>query len=131
VMLRVNLETGFALDNSVAYLYQSADCTGQAYLSLSLSLSLPLPLPLSVFGNGAASPTPIAPEIGTTAIVPPATVPSIYFADKPESVLSIRTAIGGIFGTLCSGYGGFNVAVGLPQSVPVSSLGLTPPFSVK
>jgi hypothetical protein len=117
VTLRVDLETGLALDNSVAYLYQSADCTGQAYLSLSLLYT--------------DSPTPIAPEIGTTAIVPPETIPSIYFADKPVSVLNIKSAIGGIFGTSCQGFGGFIAAVGLPQSVPVSSLGLTPPFTVK
>jgi hypothetical protein len=127
VILRVILETGFALDNFVTYFYQSADCTGQAYLSLGGGQSTISPLGGGLYYN-AWSATPIAPEIGTIAIVPPETVPSIYFAGKPASVLNINSYT---VGTPFCQAGVANIAVGLPQSVPMSSLGLTPPFSVK
>jgi hypothetical protein len=113
--------SGIATIDSFEYLYQSADCTGQAYLSLT------------GLGGGRSI---IAPEIGHISMAPPVTVPTIYFAGQPASVLNIKS---GQFplaapGTPCQtmgGANGFPIAVGLPQSVPVSDLGLTPPFHVK
>jgi hypothetical protein len=119
VMLQFDLETGFAaIDFSLQYLYQSADCTGQAYL------------PLSGVGQGV-----MAPEIGQISMVPPVTVPTIYFAGQPASVLNIKSGQFPFSPGSCRTYGtnanGFLTAVGFPQSVPVSDLGLTPPFKIK
>ena len=109
--------TGFQItnnNNTVAYYYQSIDCTGQAYFSVSQA------------NNN------VGPAYGVVATVPPATAPSIYFAGTPASKLvmhSGRSAISGC-GPINSP-DGFPIAAGPAQIVPVSSLGLTLPFSIK
>jgi hypothetical protein len=123
VMIPVDLDTGFTgLEGPLAYAYQSVDCTGQAYFVVN-----------SLF---AASTTTtagaIAPALGFTAIVPPATTPSIYFAGTPRSILNIKSYR--VVGMGCQPSGppeGLAIYVGPVQSVLVSSLGLTPPFGIK
>jgi hypothetical protein len=107
-----DLTTGFQIwaPNNILYYYQSDDCTGPAFL----------PVDQNSFSDVLA--------LGIIATVPPATQPSIYFAGKPESLVvkSFR-----FLTAPCQGGFDFNAFVGIPQSVLVSSLGLTLPFSVK
>jgi len=110
----LDFTTGFRTDfpADIQPWYQSADCTGPAYLAVS-------PIPAA----NAAVNGPAAAQIVT---VPPATAPSIYFAGAPTAVLimgSTRT-------NNCYPYGDYG-GVGLLQSVPLSNLGLTLPFSLK
>jgi hypothetical protein len=114
-----DLAGGFqtALHSSdLLYLYQSIDCTGQAYLGV----------------NNPNFPGTVVtgPAVGFVTAIPPATAPSIYFAGPPAMV-TINSArnVGGS----CAGWGGTPdpVYVGPAQSMPVSSLGLTLPFSIK
>jgi hypothetical protein len=100
----------------LVYMYQSSNCAGQAYLPV----------------DGWNSGFPSLPTQGKTATILPATQPSIYFAGKP-SVLTLgsyQTITGTPLDCVTLGPG-FTQYVGLPQSVLVSSLGLTPPFSIK
>jgi hypothetical protein len=99
------------VDPSALYYYQSSDCTGQAYLLVS-SNEANLALPAQ----------------GVPAIVPPSTEPMIYFARTPTR-LTIQSR-GRVPGPDCNTGSGL-FWVGIPQSVPVSSLGLTLPFSIK
>ena len=71
-----------------------------------------------------------APALGQVATVPPATAPSIYFAGAPL-LLSFQSFryIGQSCGSM--GPGGDIEYAGPAQVFPVSSLGLTLPFSVK
>jgi hypothetical protein len=106
----VDFTSGFQVvdpSNTMTYFYQSADCTGQAYLPVKL--------------NYAAT----TPAQGI--VIPPATTPSIYFAGTPAMVTfqSFRGV-----GQGCQP-GNQAFFAGLLQSVPVSSLGLTLPFGVK
>jgi hypothetical protein len=131
VQLLVDVEVGFIqIQNAnppfltdFAYYFQSVDCTGQAYL---------LPNRLAT-AYGAAS----LPALGTVATIPPSTQPSIYFAGLPVSRLNIGSwrnagAVGGdTSNTICNSNTFISDYVGPAQSVPVSSLGLTPPFSIK
>jgi hypothetical protein len=109
----VDFTSGFQIivdpSNIMAYFYQSADCTGQAYLPVKL--------------NYAAT----TPAQGIVAVIPPATTPSIYFAGTPAMV-TFKSFRG--VGQGCQP-GNQAFFAGLLQSVPVSSLGLTLPFSIK
>jgi hypothetical protein len=112
-----DLTIGFDSEqDAIPYFYQTTDCTGQAYFPVNLSDDHHV----------------IEPVTGTVAIVAPATAPSIYFAGTPVSVVaakSVRNA-----GQSCMTFNPNSppsIAVGPAQSVPVSSLGLTLPFSVK
>ncbi len=113
VELQVDLLAGFAT-KAFNYWYQSSDCTGQAYLMVNSNAG----------GNILA-----LPAQGAVGLVSPSTEPSIYFAGTP-SLLTVKSyrSSGSSF---CSPYGNFPQYFGLPQSIPVSSLGLTPPFSIK
>jgi hypothetical protein len=96
---------------------QSVDCTGQAYL----------------YANPALLGTPgvlTGPAIGVVTAIPPATAPSIYFAG---SLVMVTLQSFRYVGYPCQGWGnGPNPNyVGPVEVVPVSSLGLTLPFSIK
>ena len=99
---------------NVVYWFQSFDCTGQGYFRLNRN-------------QGPAA----LPALGTVATISPSTQPSIYFAGLPAGLLDIGSyrPTGG----MCSSFrpDPEPFYVGPAQSVPVSSLGLTPPFSVK
>jgi hypothetical protein len=118
VLLRVrDLTTGFDNEqDAIPSFYQSTDCTGQAYFPVNLSDDNHV----------------IEPVIGTVGMIAPATAPSIYFAGTPVIVVaakSVRNA-----GQSCIMFNPSSpplIAVGPAQTVPVSSLGLTLPFSVK
>jgi hypothetical protein len=113
VELQVDVVAGF-VTKGFNYWYQSSDCSGQAYLMVNSNVA-----------GGILA----LPAQGVVALVSPATEPSIYFAGTP-SLLTMKSyhSSSSLF---CSPYGNFAQYFGLPQSVPVSSLGLTPPFSVK
>ena len=113
VELQVDVVAGF-VTKGFNYWYQSSDCSGQAYLMVNSSVA-----------GGILA----LPAQGAVALVSPATEPSIYFAGTP-SLLTIKSYHSSS-SSFCSPYGNFAQYFGLPQSVPVSSLGLTPPFSVK
>jgi hypothetical protein len=120
VVLRVgDFTTGIGNggDDTLTYWYQSADCTDQAYL------------PLNPAGLGYVT----GPVFGTVATVPPAAMPTIYFAGTPVSVVEAKSArpAGQSCVTLNPDNSPVPIAVGPPQSVPVGSLGLTLPFSIK
>jgi hypothetical protein len=113
-----DLTTGFQPDGSALYYYyQSTDCTGQAYLSIA---------------NGGNSHM-TAPAYGQVLTIPPATAPSIYFAGTPASVVTIQSERNqNAPPTACNPYsGGVPLGAGPVHNVPVSSLGLTLPFSIK
>jgi hypothetical protein len=120
VALTVDL-TGFQIWTpkglNFIYFYQSVDCTGQAYFPVA-NIDSP----------------PQMPAWGIVAAVPPATASSIYFAGTPANVLTVKSnqAIGPGYQDVgvCKPYSSA-IYAGPVQSVPVSSLGLTPPFSVK
>jgi hypothetical protein len=128
VTLRVpDLKTGFdnsplqpAEHNSINTFYQSADCTGQAYFDL-----------VGFQETGQFTDKVTALAYGIVATVPPATSPSIYFAGTPASVLTIQSIRQGGSCGLWGPIGGTHGYVGPVQNVPLSNLGLTPPFSVK
>jgi hypothetical protein len=89
----------------IAYLFQSADCTGPRYFQVT---NLPVQ--------------------SAIATVPPATQPSVFFPGTPV-LLRIASQMQG---TTCDPIPTApTVYVGPVQNVTVSSLGLTPPFSVK
>jgi len=112
-----DLTTGFQIssnNNQIHYFYKSADCTEEAQFLVS------------------PNNTNTGPVFGVAAVVPPATQPSIYFAGMPASVViihSFRVPGGGCQPMDPSG--GSRLIVGPVQSAPVSSLGLTLPFSIK
>jgi hypothetical protein len=108
-----DLVTGFTPQAlPLIYYYQSTDCTGQAYL-----------LADQTSGSDILA-------LGIIATVPPATQPSIYYAGLPWSMMTFQSALIAP-GSCNAGGGAFSAYAGLPQSVPVSSLGLTLPFSVE
>jgi hypothetical protein len=109
--------TDFLSVGPFSYWYQSTDCTGQAYLSVNWGVEL--------------DNSPSSPAMGWLATLPPANIPSIYFAGAPSrlTVSSYRNP-----GESCIVWNNGTpptMYVGIPQSVSVSSLGLTPPFSIK
>jgi hypothetical protein len=110
VEVQVDVTAGF-VTTRFDYWYQSSDCTGQPYLLAN--------------GSGAN----VMPGMGLVYTIPPATAPSIYFVAQP-SLLTMQSVLAGAFGSYCEGVNR-SLWVGIPQSVLVSSLGLTPPFSVK
>jgi hypothetical protein len=113
VELQLDIVSGF-VPKGFNYWYQSSDCSGQAYLMV----------------NSSAGGSVLAlPAQGAVALVPPATEPSVYFAGTPSllTIKSYRPATS----SFCSTYGNFPQYFGLPQSVPLSSFGIAPPFSVK
>jgi hypothetical protein len=97
---------GFGPDQSVIFYYQSQDCTGPRYMDAA---SVP------VRGIFSTDQSP----------------PSIYFPGAPVSQVTVNSTNGGP-NTNCGRFPGPQTfPLGLAQSVPISSLGLTPPFSVK
>jgi hypothetical protein len=118
VLLRVrDLTIGFDNEqDAIPYFYQTTDCTGQAYFPVNQSDDRHV----------------IEPVAGMVGMIDPATAPSIYFAGTPVSVVaakSVRNA-----GQSCIAFNPNSppsIAVGPAQNVPVSSLELTLPFSVK
>jgi hypothetical protein len=110
----VDLTSGFTDQSPRApdYFYQSVDCVGEAYL------------PGSPDGGNS---NVMAPVQGFVTAPPPATAPSIYFAGTPASVLMMKSVKAG--GSCSQGNNLFYV--GPAESVPVSSLALTLPFSIK
>jgi hypothetical protein len=113
---------------TLLYLYQSADCTGQAYLPVSNNVYVWPAVSANLFVA-----TSSAPPIALVATIPPSTEPYIYFAGTPALVTinSLRREAGTGSNGQCNGYPATPVWVGPIQSVPVSSLGLTLPFKVK
>jgi hypothetical protein len=117
VLSVANFATGFETTDAtnIQYWYQSIDCTGQAYFAVN-----------PYFSTFVAGPTP-----GFVTAIPPATAPSIYFTGSPvfATMQSFRNA-----GSPCQ-VGNPAVSnpnyVGPVESVPLSSLGLTLPFSIK
>jgi hypothetical protein len=106
--------SGFAATDPTAFLvlYQSVDCTGQAYALLNQDFH--------VAG---------APARALVATIPPSTAPYIYFGGTP-AFITINSQRAGPLGT-CTTVPPRSGWAGPIQSVPVSSLGLTLPFSVK
>jgi hypothetical protein len=124
VMIPVgDFKTGFVSadisTDAIQFFYQSTDCTGTPYLEVNVHAE--------VAGNAHYA---TAPALGQVATVPPATAPSIYFAGAP-SLLTFQSFryIGQTCGSL--GTGGYSDYAGPAQVFPVSSLGLTLPFSIK
>jgi hypothetical protein len=116
VLLVINdFKAGFTLidpsQDQIQFYYQSTDCTGTAYL------------PVNARGSNYAT----APAFGYVMTIPPATAPTIYFAGTP---LGLITPSSRRYSGSCLSAGD-PVYVGPAQNVPVSSLGLTPPFSIK
>jgi hypothetical protein len=119
-----DFKSGFTIvepaNGNLGFAYQSADCTGQAYL--------PVNGPADIGGPTVVT----GPVMGVVTAIPPATAPSIYFAGELVQVTlqSFRYV-----GNPCQRWGdGPNpnyVYVGPAEIVPVSSLGLTLPFSIK
>jgi hypothetical protein len=109
--------TGF-ISSPPLYFYQTADCTLQVYLSFTLP------------GAGRMVLPAVAAAV---AAIPPATEPSIYFAGTPTLMTpqSFKQLSDPSGCHVYNGEYGASLYVGLPQSVPVSSLGLTLPFSVE
>jgi hypothetical protein len=60
-----------------SYMYQSVDCTGQAYLNV----------------NGFSATITTEPSIGLVMTFPPATAPSIYFAGSPAKMVTIQSSL--------------------------------------
>jgi hypothetical protein len=113
VELQLDMVSGF-VPKGFNYWYQSSDCSGQAYLMV----------------NSSAGGSVLAlPAQGAVALVSPATEPSVYFAGTPSllTIKSYRPATS----SFCSTYGNFPQYFGLPQSVPLSSFAIAPPFSIK
>jgi hypothetical protein len=101
--------------------YQSNDCTGPAFMYVN---------PAGV----------TEPAFAIVTTIPPATAPAIYFAGTPSMVVNINSSnYYGSNSPSCNnldqiglgGPGSITAYMGAIQSVPVSSLGLTPPFRVK
>jgi hypothetical protein len=111
-----SLSSGFGDAGNIlvlVYYYQSTDCTGQAYLPVNPANSDVL-------------------AFGVPATVPPATQPSIYFAGTPWSVVPYNSYLTVGANPPCQASGlGRSIVGGPAQTVPVSSLGLTLPFSIK
>jgi hypothetical protein len=98
------------------YYFQSGDCTGPALMYVNPNTATSLP-------------NVTVPPLAIVTTIPPANTPSIYFAGTPSVVTanSARNPSGGN----CFSYNNGFVYMGSIQSVPVSNLGLTLPFSVK
>jgi hypothetical protein len=114
VLLTVgDFKAGFYLydPSLIQFYYQSTDCTGTAYLPV----------------NTRQSTYATAPAIGYVMTIAPVTAPSIYFAGTPAGVITFPSRR---YGGSCVS-DGEAIYVGPAQSVPVSSLGLTLPFSIK
>jgi hypothetical protein len=113
VMLQMgDFKNGFADTDPQAmqFYYQSTDCKSTAYL------------PVNTRGPNYAT----APAIGYVVTIPPATAPSIYFAGSPANVTFGSRLYGGVCNTDSE-----TLYAGPVQIVPLSGLGLTPPFSIK
>jgi hypothetical protein len=122
-----DFNTGFQTvpPSEIAYWYQTTDCKGQAYFFVSQHPT--------AYMTG--------PAFGWVATIPPATMPSIYFAGSPAQVVVTKSyqcagdigcpVYGG--GPGCQVYpgGGGPNNVGPVQIVPLNNLGLIPPFSIK
>jgi hypothetical protein len=113
IELQLDMVSGF-VPKGFNYWYQSSDCSGQPFLMVNSSA-----------GGSALA----LPAQGALAVVSPAAEPAIYFAGTPSllTIKSYRSASS----SFCSAYGNFPQYFGLPQSVPLSSFGIAPPFSIK
>jgi hypothetical protein len=123
VQLPIDPLAGFPdQSGNLRYVFQSVDCAGQGYFLLNWH---------SNYSLTAAA----LPALGLLATIPPSTQPSIYFAGAPVSKVTIGSFR--YVGDICrtpqpdDPLAGQPVGVGPAQSVPLSSLGLTLPFSVK
>jgi hypothetical protein len=99
--------------NEANYFWRSTDCTGQAYLAQQ--------------GGGSGISAFLSQAV--IATVSPATQPSLYFAGSPM-LLTMQSYKPFLLNNACQAIQ-TTIYVGLPQNVSVSSLGLTPPFSIK
>jgi hypothetical protein len=99
--------------NEANFFWQSPDCTGQPYLAQQ--------------GGGSGISAFLSQAV--IAAVSPATQPSIYFAGSPM-LLTMQSYKPFLFDSACQAIQ-TTIYVGLPKNVSVSSLGLTPPFSIK
>jgi hypothetical protein len=113
--LSTGLTTG---DGFLPYMYQSADCTGEPYFPRDLYSGYDI---LSVAFIGVFS---------------PATEPTITFAGTPVSLLNIKSLryLQSAPAPPCQTVGGANGApryVGLPQTIPLSSLRLCSALSYR
>jgi hypothetical protein len=99
--------------NEANFFWQSPDCTGQPYLAQQ--------------GGGSGISASLSQAV--IAAVSPATQPSIYFAGSPM-LLTMQSYKPFLFDSACQAIQ-TTIYVGLPKNVSVSSLGLTPPFSIK
>jgi hypothetical protein len=82
-------------------------------------------------GDNSLSVAKRADLLATAVIaeIPPAKEPWIYFAGRPVTNMMKSHREAGPNGE-CRTVNG-NVSVGIPNTVPLRSLGLTPPFTVK
>jgi hypothetical protein len=117
VEIPVDVANGFVptkeFFNEANYFWQSADCTGQAYLAQR--------------GGGSGTSSFLSQAV--IAAISPATQPSIYFAGSPM-LLTMQSYKSFLLNNACQAIQ-TTIYVGLPQNVSVSGLGLTPPFSIK
>jgi hypothetical protein len=117
VEIPVDVANGFVptkdFFNGANCFWQSADCTGQAYLAQR--------------GGGSGTSSFLSQAV--IATISPATQPSIYFAASPM-LLTMQSYKSFLLNNACQAIQ-TTIYVGLPQNVSVSGLGLTPPFSIK
>jgi hypothetical protein len=104
--------SGFDSSPTLTWFYQSSDCTGQAYMYVNPNTSS-------------------SPALASVFTIPPATAPSIYYAGTPVLGLITKSQRGAAYTECNVGSGNPYVYMGPVQSYPLSSLGLTPPFSIK
>jgi hypothetical protein len=117
VSVQVDVVAGFVPQPNAGFhtFFQSTDCTGQAYVGVSLTS-----------GSDGAN----LPAQGLVAVIPPLTEPTIYFAGAPAAYVNVSSQLD-IPGGTCASYSQpGTLYLGPMQSVPASSLGLTPPFRV-
>jgi hypothetical protein len=127
VAITTDFVTGFIPNQVLFYNYQSSDCTGQPYMPTN--------------SNCAFESCPaFLPADGIVATIPPATQPSIYYPETPgfRPMQSFKVIANpnvsyqlGVCYPLSNSGNPVPVFAGLPQSVLMSRLGLTPPFSIR
>jgi hypothetical protein len=114
-----DLGTGFALfdPTNLRFFYKSADCTGPAYLQVS----------------GPLNTTNVVwePASAYVTAIPPATAPTIYFAGSASFITVGSSRYVGAAGCLLGPVITNPMYLGLMQNIPLNSLGLTLPFSIK
>jgi len=131
VSLTVDAQNGFfnALNQSVIAVFPADNCIPPAYFPTG-------PFIIPAFNNIIAlSPNFPGTVQGVPFTVPGVSSPSIYFAGTPISesgIQSYRTSDNSCISLISyPGPGPLPMSIGPVQSVPVSSFGLTLPFSVQ